>query len=388
MERTRRDTLLGLVFFGTLAFLLWATINLTDLALDRVPPLVVHFPDAGSAEAGTNVMVLGKKVGKVGAIDVDYDRVDLPVKMTILLRETIPLTDKAVIEVRDAGVLGGKQIYIDPGRGARLPADAELRGASQPSAFDRIGNIADGRGELGQNLNGAVTAIRTFFQNMNDEETTIGRLTRRRDMYDEFLQVGKNLNTVLEAVTRGEGTIGRLVVDRGMRDDAMRFVANLAAVSDTLRGTDGTLGTLLNDRGTAQNLRSVIADLAAIVTDAKDGKGALGRILRDEKLANDLADSLAGLSSLLTKVNDPDAGALGALTSDKETAKNLKMTIANLRDVTDRLTQAEGALGILINDKDLGVRLRRIFTQVSRALEDAREAAPIGNFVQVLLGAF
>ncbi len=388
MERTRRDTLLGLVFFGTLAFLLWATINLTDLALDRVPPLVVRFPDAGSAEAGTNVMVLGKKVGKVGAIDVDYDRADLPVKMTILLRETIPLTDKAVIEVRDAGVLGGKQIYIDPGRGTLLPANAELRGASQPSAFERIGNIADGRGELGQNLNGAVTAIRTFFQNMTDEETTIGRLTRRRDMYDEFLQVGKNLNTVLEAVTRGEGTIGRLVVDRGMRDDAMRFIANLAAVSDTLRSTDGTLGTLLNDRGTAQNLRSVIADLAAIVTDAKDGKGALGRILRDEKLANDLADSLAGLSSLLAKVNDPDAGALGALTSDKETAKNLKMTIANLRDVTDRLTQAEGALGILINDKDLGVRLRRIFTQVSRALEDAREAAPIGNFVQVLLGAF
>ncbi|MBL8750534.1 MAG: MCE family protein [Planctomycetes bacterium] len=388
MERTRRDTLLGLVFFGTLAFLLWATINLTDLALDRVAPLVVHFPDAGSAEAGTNVMVLGKKVGKVGAIDVDYDRADLPVKMTILLREPIPLTDKAIIEVRDAGVLGGKQVYIDPGRGTRLPDGAELRGASQPSAFERIGNIADGRGELGQNLNGAITAIRTVFQNMADEETTIGRLTRRRDMYDEFLQVGKNLNTVLEAVTRGEGTIGRLVVDRGMRDDAMRFLANLAAVSDTLRSTDGTLGTLLNDRATAQNLRSVIGDLAAIVNDAKDGKGALGRILRDDKLANDLADSLAGLSALLAKANDPDAGAFGALMSDRETGRNLKMTIANLRDVTDRLTQAEGALGILINDKDLGVRLRRIFTQVSRALEDAREAAPIGNFVQVLLGAF
>ncbi len=79
---------------------------------------------------------------------------------------------------------------------------------------------------------------------------------------------------------------------------------------------------------------------------------------------------------------------LGALTSDKETGKNLKMTIANLRDVTDSLTRNEGMLGALLNDKDLGVRFRRIMTQVSRALEDAREAAPIGNFVQVLLGAF
>jgi hypothetical protein len=45
-------------------------------------------------------------------------------------------------------------------------------------------------------------------------------------------------------------------------------------------------------------------------------------------------------------------------------------------------------LGMLINDKDIGTRFRRILTQVSRALEDAREAAPIGNFVQVLLGSF
>jgi hypothetical protein len=42
----------------------------------------------------------------------------------------------------------------------------------------------------------------------------------------------------------------------------------------------------------------------------------------------------------------------------------------------------------LINDKDMAVRFRRILNQVSRGIEDAREAAPIGNFVQVLLGTF
>lgn len=386
MERTRRDTLLGLVFFGTLAFLLWATVNLTDLSLGR--GLVVLFPDAGGAEAGTNVMVLGKKVGKVGAIDVVYDRTDLPVRMTLLLKEAVPLTDKATIEVRDSGVLGGKQIYIDPGRGAPIPADRELRGNSQPSAFERIGNIAEAKGELGVNLNAAVTSIRTFFDNMNNEESTVGRLVRRRDLYDEFLQVAKNVNSVLDAIGKGEGTIGRLVVDRGMRDDAMRFVSNLAAVSDTLRSSEGTIGLLLNDRATAANVQAIVADIGSLVAAAKDGKGALGRILRDEKMANDLSDSLAALATLLAKANDKDAGVLGALTSDPETGQNLRMTIANLREVTAALTRSDGMLGALLNDKDLGVRFRRIMTQVSRALEDAREAAPIGNFVQVLLGAF
>ncbi|MBX3461868.1 MAG: MCE family protein [Planctomycetes bacterium] len=388
MDRIRRDTLLGLVFFGTLAFLLWATVNLTDLSLGKVPPLVVFFPDAGSAEAGTNVMVLGKKVGKVGAIDVEYQRPELPVRMTLLLKEPVPLTEAALIEVRDAGVLGGKQIYIDPGRGAPMPAGRELRGFSQPGAFDRIGNIADAKGELGENLNAAVKSFREFFDNMNDENSTVGRLVRRRELYDEVLQTVQNLNAITDAVLKGEGTIGRLVVDTAMRDDVMRIVGNLAATSEALRSTDGTIGVLLNDRETADNVRTTVDNIARIVGDAHDGKGALGRILRDEALGRDLGEAMADLRTLLAKANDPAAGVIGTLTSDAETGQNLKLTIANLRTVTDRLTQNEGALGILINDKDLGVRLRRIFTQVSRALEDAREAAPIGNFVQVLLGTF
>lgn len=386
MDRIRRDTLLGLVFFGTLTFLLWATVNLTDLSLGRT--LIVFFPDAGSAEAGTNVMVLGKKVGKVGEVEVLYDRPDYPVRMTLLLRETIPLTDAVSIDVRDAGVLGGKQIYIDPGRGAPLAEGQELRGRSQPSAFDRIGNIADAKGELGVNLNEAVKSFRTFFDNMNSEESSVGRLVRRRELYDEVLLVAQNLNGILDAVQKGEGTIGRLIVDRTMRDDALRLVTNLAAVSDSLRSTDGTIGLLINDKDVAADLRNTVATISRIVADANDGKGPLGRILRDEKLATDLSEAVANLNVLLQRATDPDAGVFGALTSDPETGTNLRMTMANLREVTQRLTQAEGALGILINDKDVGVRLRRIFTQVSRALEDAREAAPIGNFVQVLLGTF
>jgi hypothetical protein len=125
-----------------------------------------------------------------------------------------------------------------------------------------------------------------------------------------------------------------------------------------------------------------------MVADARAGKGPLGRILTDEAMAEDLAGSLASLDDLLRKANDPDAGALGALTSNPETGKDLTVALANIRFVTEQLTRAEGALGILLNDRDVGLRLRRIFTQVSRALEDAREAAPIGNFVQVLIGAF
>jgi ABC-type transporter Mla subunit MlaD len=389
MERTRRDTLLGLVFFGTLAFLLWATVNLTDVALGAVPPLVVYFPDAGSAEVGTNVMVLGKKVGKVGAIDVEYERHELPVKMKLLLKEAVPFTDKGTIELRDSGMLGGKQIYIDPGRGALVNlATTELRGRTQKGAFDRIGDIADAKGEIGESLNSTLTSIRTFFENMNSEESTIGRLVRTRGLYDELHQAVTRLNSILESVQMGHGTIGRLISDSQMRDDVLKIASNLAGVSDALRGTEGTYGLLLNDRAMAENLRTIVDHVANLISDTYEGKGMLGRVFRDEKMASDFAGAVAGLNVLLERATDPEAGSVGLLTSDKETAAHLKAILANLRDVTDALTQSEGLLGAMLNDKELAVRFRRIMNQVSRAIEDAREAAPIGNFVQVLWGAF
>lgn len=136
------------------------------------------------------------------------------------------------------------------------------------------------------------------------------------------------------------------------------------------------------------NVQTIIANIQSMVSGASQGKGLFGRLLTDEPMAQQFASLVTNLDTLMARAVDPSAGIFGTLTSDPQSAENLRMTIANLRDVTDRLTRNEGLLGTLLNDKDIAVRFRRILTQVSRAIEDAREAAPIANFVQVLLGTF
>jgi len=388
MDRTRRDTLLGLVFFGTLAFLLWATINLTDISLGRVPPLEVWFADAGGAQAGTNVLVLGKRIGKVGKVEVFFDRPEMPVMLQLLLEEEIPLTDQMVIEVRADGVLGGKLVYIDPGNGAPISPGETLVGNNQQNLFESVGDLAQGKGRLGENVYDMITAFKTAAESLQNDQNTIGRLLTRRDLYDEVLQTVQRMNGILAAIQDGRSTFGRLAVDTAMGERVQFLIDNLAAASETLTKTDGTIGMLLNDPETAQNTRAILADIAVLVADAKAGRGIVGRILRDDALADDFTNAIANLDTLLAKANDPDASLIGAAFSDPQGAEDFKVSMANIRDVTDALTRSEGALGILINDKDVGVRLRRIFTQVARALEDAREAAPISSFVQVLLGVF
>ena len=386
MDRIRRDTLLGFVFFGSLAFLLWATLNLTDQAYGNAR-LLVRFAQAGSCEVGTNVMVLGKKIGKVGAIDVDYGSADLPIAMTLLLREPIPLRQDYTISIKDAGVLGGKQVYIDPGRAAALPADAALRGEVEPGAFDQIGNIAKGEGKLGGKAVDAVEEIRKFFANMNDPTTSVGKLVTSSALHDQLSDAADSLGRILDAVLEQKGAVGDLVMNAETRDNLHGFLASLRSLGTKLdSGTDGVLGVLLNDADAARNVQSIVRNLDVLVTDARTGGGIVGKLLRDDELARRFSNLVGNLDTLLANLTNAEAGALGALTSDPATARDVKSTLANLRFVSEQLAQKQGLLGALINDPDLATRFRRILTQVSRAIEDAREAAPIGSFIQVLIG--
>jgi ABC-type transporter Mla subunit MlaD len=387
MDRLRRDTLLGLVFFGSLAFLLWATVNLTDLSVDNVRRRVL-FAQAGSAEVGTNVMVLGKKMGKVGDIRLDY-RAAKPIEMLLLLREEVPFKSDYSITVRDAGVLGGKQIYIDPGRsGTPVGDDEVLNGTVEPGAFEQIGSITKGEGALGEKLIAAIEQIRLFFANMNDPDTSIGRLTTSREFHDSLLGVTDRFGTILQAVLDQKGTIGDLFMNEETKENVHGFLADLRRVGTQLTTLESPIGVLLNDKDAAADLQTILANINKIVGDVREGRGIVGRLLRDDPLADQFASAVANLDRLLANLTDPKAGAFGALASDPDTAADIKATLANLRHVSDKIASRSGLLGMLINDEDLGIRFRRILTQVSRALEDAREAAPIGNFIQVLLGGF
>jgi len=390
MNRMQRDTVLGLVFFGTMAFLLWATVNLTDVSLGDSPPLEVYFRDAGGIRVGDPVLLLGKRVGKVSEIEFQPERPDHRMKLTLRIKEPFELREDQRIEVQDAGVLGGKQVYVNPGNEARSwPPNAQLIGETSINPLDAAAGFFDGSGTTGKELLGLLTDVRQFFQALNDPDTSsIGAVVNRRELYDEVLSSVQVLRGLFQAVDDGEGILGRVIKDPTLRDDTLQIVANLARVSEQLNGTESTIGRLLNDRAMAAQLGQIVTGIDTIVTRVNEGRGVASLIINDEQLASTLTGSIDSLANVLRKADDPAAGALGAILGDLELRANLQEIAANLQSVTQKIDRGKGLLGLLINDEDIGIRFRRILNQVSRALEDAREAAPISNFIQVLLGTF
>jgi phospholipid/cholesterol/gamma-HCH transport system substrate-binding protein len=385
MDLKQRDTLLGLVAFATLAFLLWATVSLTDLSFNNVPPLLVYFHDVSGVRNGDPVRLLGKPIGKVGNINYLKGRPSAErMQLELNLHEAVQLAVDYTIEIQDTGVLGGKQVQIDPGSGEPLKPGTELIGTASGNPFE----FFNGKGPAGVELKGALEELRALLHNANDPETTIGAVMRRRDLYDVVLSTMESLNHVMKKVENGDGLLGRVIADTTLRDDFMTFVSNLRDLSERLRGTGGVLPRLLNDNEMGQHMASLLENLAVIVADTKDGKGVIGALLRDPELTAQLRTGIANLNDALRRLNDPDAGVLGRLLADADMSRSFKNIVLNLESVSAKLNEGKGMLGVLLNDEDLGVRFRRIMTQISRALEDAREAAPIANFVTVLIGAF
>ena len=111
-------------------------------------------------------------------------------------------------------------------------------------------------------------------------------------------------------------------------------------------------------------------------------------LLSDEEIRDKMKSVINELADITTKANDPKSGLLGALLSDPEMLADGRKILDDLAFLTDEVRKGDSVLGKLITDKEMGERLDRMFGQVIRAIEDAREAAPVSTFFQVFSGAF
>lgn len=117
---------------------------------------------------------------------------------------------------------------------------------------------------------------------------------------------------------------------------------------------------------------------------AESGQSAL-----DRYLASGQADTvrLEGVAS-----GDPVAGIAELIAENRD---NVRQTIENVRDITDKINQGQGTLGLLVNDDELHRNANTLVTdaqtvvkELRESLEDTREQAPVTSFVRAALTAW
>ncbi|MBX7056462.1 MAG: MlaD family protein [Leptospirales bacterium] len=89
---------------------------------------------------------------------------------------------------------------------------------------------------------------------------------------------------------------------------------------------------------------------------------------------------------------DPVAGIAELISENRQ---NVRETIENIRDITQKINTGQGTLGLLVNDDELHRNANTLVTDAQtvvkdlrESLEDTREQAPVTSFVRAALTAW
>jgi phospholipid/cholesterol/gamma-HCH transport system substrate-binding protein len=318
MNNTSQSIRVGLFFLLGLA-LAWITfesLNGGHLFKKEGYTLVAGFANLKGLKTGDEVRMAGVKVGAVALTRLADHRVEA----LLAIDPKVKIPNDAVASVEQSSLLGSNYLGITFG----TPTNPLLKDQDEIKTKPTVdmSEVISQLGNLGSKLEQVVGEIG---KSMGGGEG--GGLFQRIDKLvtengPKLSESLTNLQDITSKIKSGEGTLGRLINDPKMHDELLATVGEIKAA--------------------AADARIFMNDTKGIVADVKSGKGALGVLLYDEPTAN-----------------------------------SLKVSVNNLREVSDKLNSGKGTLGKLISDDSLYLGVQSTMKKADRALDGMSDQGPI-----------
>ncbi len=354
MKRSMQDIIAGIVFLSALGVLLVFTLLLQDFSFTAKPAKSIWFESANGLKPGDPVLVLGTRFGRVLEVGFHEDQSlgNLRVEAKLQLERPLTLREGFSINIQETSFLGGRTIAIDPGPLSNevLPESDVYRGTVTQSAIEALGEAVK---ENREDIREIVSSLRSTSDKIEKGEGTLGKLIHDAELYDNLKTASEDFKKMASDIDEGKGTLGKLIKDEKLGDDVQKVFDNLSEITGNV----------------------------------KEGKGVLARLINDEKMGQNLDDTIANIREFSDKVNRGE-GSLAKFIDDPSFYDTLKETGENLRDITADLRAGKGTLGKLMTDETLYADIQTTFKSINRAIEDAREAAPVATFSSLLFSSF
>ena len=253
--------------------------------------ITVHFPNASGLQKGYEVLLSGASVGNVdSAPELAGNNYGVKVKLRIRSEVKIPRT--SYFQIRTTGLLGDSYVDVVP-----------------PAQFTEADFAAPEEEIVGTRTTGF------------DDLTSKGS-----EMIDTLNHnVLKKVSEELDALKIATNNINeRLFTEKNLKNIEVTF-ENLSATSKDFAATAAKLDAIVakteaavtTAQGTMKTIDGTAADLKGAITDFR-------------KMATTATQTADSAKAVMQRIERGD-GALGLLLSNRETAENLRVLIANLR---------------------------------------------------------
>ena len=299
------------------AFVTTAAVSLAGVILffGEIPVLkrgqveyYAYFKNVGGLSKGSDVRVAGVKVGKVKAITFEGGKV----KVILEIKKGVPIYRDAVAKIESLGLLGDKYVEIDPGHpeAGKLKPYSAIAKTQMPAD---ISKLVEKMGRATESINKLANSVYMVIEE------------NRRQLSELVSNLNKLSSTLQLILAENRAEIGETL-------------KNLNAITKDLKENLPKLTKNYNQL--AKNLNSILRE------NRKSVKLALANI---SELSSTLNKKLPRLIENLEKASQTFA----------ESKTEIKRTLKNLAEITEKINKGKGTLGKLINDKGLYVQLRK-----------------------------
>ncbi|WP_221032223.1 MlaD family protein [Actomonas aquatica] len=319
MNNAQMSARVGLFFLLGLA-LIWVTFeSLSGNALDedKSYELTARFATIKELKAGDEVRMAGVAVGMVRKTQLNGRFAEA----VLQIQDNIVVPADSVATIAMSGLLGSNYVSLTLGAGEAAPLDpgSVLRSQDTPDLNTVVSQI----GEVGRKVEEALSNFSGSLGGGGEGGGVMGKLNTMVDENSSRIStITTNLEVVSQRLRDGEGTLGKLL------SDEQGYTELIAAIEEI--------------RGAATEARTFMSDAQGLVAQVKEGNGTLGALLYDDSIAEDI-----------------------------------RLSAANLRELSTKLNSGEGTLGRLINDDSLFLEAQSAVQKVNRAVDGMADQGPI-----------
>ena len=300
------DLVPGVAIFAALVVSTGATLKYAQIGRLRGETVTLHaaFASARNVMGGTEVLVNGRKVGRVDAVRFAPPETDttrrVVLELDVLAKYRNQIRENSVARLSTAArVMGATVVSITAGT-----PDAPMLGANDTipgRSGDDLQTLTAGFGRAAEPLPEIVANVKVLSSSLSSARGTIGALTTL-DAPARFEALVANASRLTDRATDGSGSFGLLMARGAIMERARAATAQADSLRSLLASERASFGRFRRDSTLIRTVTAVRDELSITRALMAAQAGTLGRFRQDSIIAVQAAERERLMTELVTDI--------------------------------------------------------------------------------------
>ncbi len=305
MESSNKSKLfwIGLFVSTGIAVFVSAILYLTDSSINTEYKFSVLFKNSMGVESGSEVKMLGQKIGQVSNVEILDNRNGIVVELSINDQLGIKIPNNSTFRIKTS-LFGQTHVEIEPGINSDnyISKNDVVQGAIDTETYD-IDPVVKDLSAFSRQLSSTLTD-----KEVKAIQSIIANADSLVDETKKSLKISNEINSIVTNIKSFSNELNSFSsnLDSSLEPRLEQIDSILYEIEDFTTDLEIVTGGFNSFASSANSLDSSMKVLRLIVDELNDGKGTLGKLLKDDSLYDNLNDVVDNTNSLINEVkNDP-----------------------------------------------------------------------------------